>query len=239
MLIKKQLVCVFILFFVFFTSCVAQVDKRLTFVIPDFKPYTYHVNGGLKGIGVDAIDEIFKQLGIEYSLTLVPNYGRAVLEVKSGRADGFFLASKNNQRDEIAIFSEPVTTNRWSWFLPIENKMHPSDRLFKQNARILTHLNTNTHKWLKKNGYVHVKGIPNLKSIPEKLNSRSSYTAIFLAEMVFFQLAEDYKLDLKNYQQIIEVEKPFGIYIAKQYLKNHPKFMQQLNAVILNRKKNK
>ena len=64
-------------------------EESIKFVIPDFKPYTYALDGELKGIGVENISSIFKRLGLEYSLTLVPNYGRAVREVKVGRADVF------------------------------------------------------------------------------------------------------------------------------------------------------
>ena len=71
--------------------------------------------------------------------------------------------------------------------------------------------------------------------LPQYLNE-DRFDAIFLAETVFLQLLKDYQMDLNRYKQVVEVEKLFGIYIAKKYLKNQPEFMNKLNSAILENK---
>lgn len=210
---------------------------QLRLIIPDFKPYTYFEEGEFKGIGVDKVTSILEALELPYSLAIAPNYGRAVEELKQGRVDGLFLASENEERNAVAIFSQPVMINRWSWFTHKENPLSPNDPTFKQQATVATHLNTNTHKWLVKNDY-RVTFTPNdLHSLPKTLfNKRVG--AVFLAESVFFDSCEAQGIEESFFDQHIEISKPFGIYITKQYAESHPDFMSKLNQAILDTKSN-
>ena len=224
--------CFFTIFLILGMPVYAEEKtKTVHFAVPDFKPYTYKEDGQFKGYGIEKIKQIFSHLDRDYTLMLVPNYGRAVMEVRQGRADGFLLASRNNERDAIAVFSQPVAINRWSWFIPKTSKLSPDSPSFKTQAQIVTHLNTNTHKWLKKNGYVNVKGVHDLQSLPKYLKS-GHIDAVFLAEVVFVQLLQDYQMDMSYYHQVVELEKPMGIYISKNYLQAFPNFIDKLNQFL-------
>ena len=210
----------------------SQAEAPINFVVPSFKPYTYEKNGKIKGIGIQLIKKIMESANISYSVRIVPNYGRALTETKQGRADGFFLASKNSERDSVAIFSKPVTTNRWSWFLPSNSKLNPDSTDFKKSAKIGTQVNTNTHKWLKKNGYTITAKPSNINVLPEMVFQRSRADAVFLAEAVFIDTAEKNNLAPERYKQVVQIEKPFGIYISKNYLSNNPEVMKKINIAI-------
>ena len=209
----------------------AVADEILRLVVPDFKPYSYQQNGVIQGAGVDLVADLMAELGLRYELRLVPNYGRAVLEVGSGSADGFFLASKNAERDAIAVFSEPLMINRWSWFLQAGSSLEPTDDSFKQQVQVGTFMHTNTHKWLLKNGYRVSSAVSRVELLPKMLHL-GRLDAVFLAEQVFSDSAVLTGIDQAGFKQVVEVAKPFGIYIAKSYLLKHPDFMQRMNRAI-------
>ncbi len=206
-------------------------DERIKLIVPDFKPYTYYQDGEFRGIGVEKIKKIFSHLDIEYRLSLAPNYGRAVDELRKGRAEGLFLASENEERNDIAEFSKTIMINRWSWFLPENSKLHPSQPSFKKKAEIATYLNTNTHKWLEKNSYKVSYSPSDTKALPMLLDKKR-IRVVFLAELVFFESSKEQGIDPTRFVQVVEKEKPFGIYISKDYLKKHPHFMRKLNDAI-------
>jgi polar amino acid transport system substrate-binding protein len=148
---KLYLVLVTGLFLTMMSSYV-YAQAVMEFHLPVFPPYTFEKDGKIQGIAVELVGQILKEAGIQYTIDLVPNYGRAIANVKIGLSDGFFLASQNSERDNIAVFSNPVTNNNWCWFYPVNSKLDPKDGEFKANAKVGTILNANTHKWLKKMG---------------------------------------------------------------------------------------
>ncbi|MCP4594897.1 ABC transporter substrate-binding protein [Neptuniibacter sp.] len=212
-------------------SLVSHADERIELIVPSFKPYTYFEDGEFKGIGVEKIEQVFAELEVEYTLTLAPNYGRAVDELKKGRVDGLFLASENEERNAVAEFSSPIMINRWSWFLAQGSDLHPSQENFKQEAQIATHLNTNTHKWLSRNGYNVGYAPSDTLALPRTLHKKR-ISAVFLAELVFIESSKELGLSEDDFIQVVEIAKPFGIYISKAYLEHHPGFMQRLNTAI-------
>ncbi|MEH6467386.1 MAG: hypothetical protein V7722_07110 [Porticoccus sp.] len=153
-------------------------------------------------------------------------------QVKDGENDGFFLASQNTERDKVAVFSNPVTTNRWSWFLSADSTLDPQDPASKTSIRVATHLNTNTHKWLKKNGYKKIQGVPDAESLPVFFLEFNRADTVFLAEMVFVSSANRAGILSNRYKQVVQIAKPFGIYISKSYLLKNPGFMESLNNAI-------
>ncbi len=222
-----------LLAFVVFTCCnnfsFAEEPPFLRLVIPNFPPFTYAQNGQAEGIGVEKVKKILAAANINYSIRVVKDYGLALLLMKTGKADGMFLASENSDRNEVAIFSKPIMLNRWCWYFKADSNLTPLKRRFKQMAKVGTILNTNTHKWLRINDY-RVAGKPDNATALNKMLLAGRINAVFLAEQVF-ELAiptEQYYL----YHKMIAVEKPFGIYINKRYIKKNPLIMSRLNNVI-------
>lgn len=205
--------------------------EKVNFVVPNFEPYTFEKEGKIEGIGVDFVEDIMKKIGTPFTLELVPNYGRAVSETMTGRADGFFLASENEERNRIAVFSDPIVVNQWCWFLPVSSNLNPKSTGFKETARIGTHLHSNTHKWLKKNDF-HISATT--KDVDDLINliEKGRVDAVFLAEIVFLHIAKKKGISSGKYRQVFQAPQPFGIYISKQYLSRNTGFMDKLNQAI-------
>lgn len=212
-------------------SLSAQTQDTLRLVMPSFKPYTYLENGELKGIGVELISRVMQSIEQPFTLALAPNYGRALSDVQHNEADGFFLASQNKERDAIGIFSSPLTVNRWCWFFSKESTLSSKDADFKTDMKIGTFLHTNTHKWLVNQNYEKVKTVTKVELLPTML-LRNRVQSVFLAETVFQDSVGKSELSLLQFRQEVEIAKPFGIYISKNYLKKHPNFMDKLNGAI-------
>ncbi len=203
----------------------------LVFVLPHFPPFAYLDQGIVRGIAVDKVVPVLEALGLDYQLTLVPNYGRALEEVKQGRAVGFFLASENAQRNKVARFSQPVMLNNWSWFYRADHQEITAPAAdFSTGFAIGTIAHTNTSYWLKKHNYQYqVDGIDNLL----KLTFEQQWLdAIFVAERVFLTAAKKHGLENTRYRQKVAVAKPFGIYISKAFLASSPDFLPRLNRQI-------
>ena len=111
-MIKKA--CLFIVLIIYLSINCGYAQSEINFYLPNFPPFTYEKDGKIQGIGVELASKIFNEAGIKHSLTVTSNYRRAVEYVRAGKSDGFFLATQNAERDEIAVFSNPVFINRWS-----------------------------------------------------------------------------------------------------------------------------
>ena len=215
----------------FQTVTYANTAKELTILVPNFPPYTFLQDNSVKGIGIDLATKIFTTAGLSVNFQLMPNYGKVVYNVAQNKGDGFLLASQNQERDKIAAFTKPLLINRWCWFTLKQTEIVPDSIAFKKQAKVSTHFNTNTHKWLDAQNY-SVEAVMDVKVLPEML-IKKRVDAVFIAELVFEQaLAENgYSMDL--FDKFIEVEKPFGIYISHSYLKENPETINQLNQAII------
>ncbi|PKF61631.1 hypothetical protein CW745_09915 [Psychromonas sp. psych-6C06] len=205
----------------------------LRLVIPQFPPYTSEEKGIFSGIGINLIDRVMKDIGIDYQLRVTPNYARALGEVVRGQADGFFLASENEQRNEVAVFSEPLLINHWSWFFAPNKQLDPTSNSFKSTANVATIHGSNTHVWLTKQGYQSITKSNSGYMFPRLLLEKKRIDAVFLASVVFRKELEFYGYKSSDYVEVVEKSKPFGIYISKEYLKKYPDFMSKLNNAII------
>ncbi|WP_245986881.1 substrate-binding periplasmic protein [Vibrio pectenicida] len=205
----------------------AYAEYNMHFFLPNFPPYTMiDIEGSPTGIGLNAMKPILDSMRVNYTINVDSNHGRALSELKNNRSDGFFMASKNKERDQYAVFSSAVMYNNWVWIVLKEN-----ERDFRPSAQsnyvVASLLNTNTNHWLKKSGYTLTPPAWNIESLVKKLDSHE-VDAILVAEVVFkhrYQNSDDYAT-------ILHEAKPFGVYISKAFISKHPKFMEKLNEAI-------
>ncbi|WP_159084386.1 substrate-binding periplasmic protein [Dongshaea marina] len=204
---------------------------KLVLAMPNFPPFTYMINGSYQGYGYEKMAQVLDEVGVPYEIKLVPSYAKALADLKNHRVDGFFLASKNAERDSVAVFSKPLMLNRWSWFVSSRYSLTPSDPRFKENARIGTVFGTNTQRWLERNAYKVTSRELNTAELIRKLKA-GKIDAIFMAEMVFKQSADEQGLKHSAYQQYVQSSRGIGIYISKSYLASNKGFMSALNKKI-------
>ncbi len=206
---------------------ISYSNDTLHLVVPDFKPYTYEHNDSIQGAGVERVSDILKSLGIPFSLSLVPNYGRAVAETRNGRCDGFFLATQNSERDSIAHFSGPLMINRWCWFTLRDAPLQVGDSTFKLTARVATPINSNTHKWLKYENYNVAYPVTDV-SVLVTLLLDGLVDVVFVSEEVFLHQLNQQKIPLSSIERYIESERPFGLYLSNETVKNNPDVIESI-----------
>ena len=229
-MLKKIVFAIASLVLVLVNTIYAQ--SQLRFHIPVFPPYMFEKDGKISGTGVELVEKILKEAGIQYEFKICSNYGKALTDLKNEECDGFFLASQSAERDDVAVFSNMVVMNKWCWFYPADKPVNPKDTNFKAEARVGTHLNSNTHKWLQENGY-HVTGAPsNIDSILKMLKENRT-NVVFLSEAVFLDTLGKVGENPENYKSVLQTEKPFGIYVSKQYVSKNPGVMEKINAAIV------
>lgn len=205
----------------------------LRLVIPQFPPYTSELDGHYSGIGIDLIKKVMQKVKVDYQLRPTPNYARALEELIRGQADGFFLASENLQRNSVAVFSEPLLINRWSWFLPPGYILDPSDARFKASAKIATIHGSNTNRWLIKHNFNITTKANSASTFATLLLEKKRIDAVFIASIVFRKTLTSQGYFAKDYVEVVQEARPFGIYISKAYLEKHPGFMDKLNSAIV------
>ena len=205
----------------------------LRLVVPQFPPYTSESDGDFSGVGIELIEQLMLDMEIEYQLRSTPNYARALGELIRGQADGFFLASENSQRNNVAVFSEPLLINHWSWFLAQDSTIPPDSSAFKAMTKVGTIHGSNTNKWLIEHNYNVTSKANSAALLPVLLLDKKRVDAVFLASLVFRKELALHGYSSDKYIEIVEQSKPFGIYISKEYLENNPGFMEKLNSAIL------
>ena len=226
----RHLLC-FCCFIVGFAAAASE-KAVLRMAMPDYPPYTYIEDGQYQGEGYDAFVFIMQQLQRDFNISLVPNYGRAVLDLQNDVIDGLFLASENAERNSMAVFSDPVSITRWTWvWLTQQQTLTPDSSNFASRAIVSAQINSNIYLWLKAQGY-RVAGGPNdIRDLFRLLNNRR-VDAIMLPEQTALTVIQENNYPLQNYQFKTMRELPFAIYISKRFLEKEPDFMVQLNNAI-------
>lgn len=214
----------------YFIAPSVKAINKLIVLVPNFPPYTYEDNLKISGVGIELANKVFRQAKVQVEYHLQPNYAKALYELEQGRGDALLLASQNSERDSVAVFTKPLMINRWCWYLPRKSKLSPHDKNFIKSAKVSSHFKTNTHKWLTSKNYI-VEPAMQLTKLPEML-LKQRIDAVFLAELVFEEAVKQDKLQLEQFKKYIEVEKPFGIYLSKRYLKEHPNTLPKINNAI-------
>lgn len=224
----------FLILFILY-SCLSQMaaaQESLRFLIADYPPYTYQENGRSMGIGYEAVVAVMADMQQPFSVKLVPSFGRAVVDIRQDKADGFFLATENAERSALAEFSEPVLRIQWSWvWLKQRTDLEPGSALFKQQAKVSAHANSNIQQWLMENNYQVAPGTADVRGLLSLLQF-NRVDAILLPELTIKTVMQQQGVDATLYNFKQEVTLPFAIYINKTYLKKHPQFMQKLNTAI-------
>ncbi|MGY5451582.1 hypothetical protein ACVFI8_11655 [Agarivorans sp. MS3-6] len=205
--------------------------EPLRLVYPNFVPYTFASEQPLAG-GNFLIDKIMQELNVSYQSKMVPNYKRAFSDVENGMADGFFLASQNQQRDQVAVFSHPILFNNWSWFFRYDSYLDPDAEGFKSSAKVSSIEGTNTLRWLNKHYYRVIGKQKNVAKLAQLLFDLKRIDAAFLSADVFKTANVHTNIISGEYIEVVQRSAPFGIYISKNYLAKHPDFMLRLNLAI-------
>jgi ABC-type amino acid transport substrate-binding protein len=221
-----SIVCSVILF-----TTNAHSFEPITLGIPHFKPYTYTEGHQPKGIAVTKVERVFERIPVTLNIKSYLNYSLLLKALKRGDIDGFFLATKNNERSRHAIFSKPIEYNNWAWFTLHNSLNTPNNDDFKYRSIIGTIGKTNTFRWLSRNGY-QVQSFKAAELLTALIDKKIH--AVFLAQKVFEYTYTQAGMSSLAFKKHIEMKRAFGIYISKQYIRDNDNFMSVLNTAIPN-----
>ncbi len=207
----------------------AKAFQPMVLGVPNFKPYTFQEHNKLAGSAIAPVSLALKDSQVKFTLRLYDNYSLLLKALRKDEIQGFFLASKNLERDKYAVFSKPVTFNNWSWFVLNKSDVDVRDRDFKINSKVATVGKTNTYRWLTRSGYQVLSS--DIKQLPNLLIT-NQVDAVFVAQAVFESRVQSLAIHPKTFVKTVEVKKPFSIYISKYYLQSNEGFMKVLNGHI-------
>jgi len=196
-------------------------DTEVVFSVPYFPPYVTAENDDLTGDAVDIVERLMASTGLRYRLVSAPNYGRAMVEMRTARADGFFPATRNENRDELGQFFPLPLPNPWCWFFLSESAHDPESAAFRRTAIVGTLVNTNTHRWLSDHGY-QVVGAHTPSALMSLFFSYGRLDAVMVSRAVFERAAEEADIGADRYHCERHSSPTMGIYLSHEFIARHP-----------------
>jgi len=198
--------------------------------IPEYLPYTSMAGGTAHGIGVERVTQLFASVGLDVKLHGA-TFNEAVQQIKAGTSDGFFYASRNPERDMIALFIAPITYVTWNWYLPADSKLDPKAPDFPQQTITGVVAGSNQVAWLTQHDF-HTKLAQSPTELPKLLLEHGGINSVLGAELVINDAIAKAGYQLGQFK-IVELEKkPFGIYIAKTWAAQNPEKLAELKAAV-------
>jgi polar amino acid transport system substrate-binding protein len=197
--------------------------------VPLLKPFTYIENNEFKGTAISPVKKALEGSKIKYKWVFIENYSLLLKAVRSEQIDGFFLATKNVERDKYARFSKPIFIDHYSWFILKDSPYELDSSDFKLNARIGAIIKTNSHGLTIRRGY-QVYGQPAQLLAQQFING--TIDAVFATQSPFSYELDAIDFSKKKYTITQDSERPFGIYISKKYLGRHPDTLHKINQHI-------
>ena len=205
-----------------------QNVQSMRFAVPYFPPYVYlDDNNQLTGLGISRVKKVLDNMELNYEFELVANYGVALKQLRRAQVDGFFLATQNKYRDEVAKITDPVLMNNWSWFYKKYNTLELSATASQSTIRIGTLLNTNTQVWLQDNGYTIATLSHDVDTLISMLLG-DRIDAVFLSESVFLYALQNH-IEKHKIESRVALQRGFSLYVSHSYLAEHRWFMDAFN----------
>ena len=190
-------------------------------------PYQIMSNGVLSGKSVQTVECVLDRLEYDLEVQVVP-WKRAMANVRSNRANGFFASMISNDLDSFAEISAPIILEKWYFFSLKSRKDIISQD--KENIRIGSIFGSNQYMWLEENGYENIQGVETYDQL-FKLLEIERIDAIFADYRTFYD-----EMEASGYEDNYEHEfckfTPLGVYFSRIFLNKNPEFMNQFNESI-------
>jgi ABC-type amino acid transport substrate-binding protein len=196
-------------------------------------PYQELQNGILSGYSVSVLNCVFDRLGIGYGLAIAPRQRNREM-VRTGRADGFFLARISEAMDEYAVATNPLALEKWVWVSrPIKSDDPRAGRRPKPGdfSTIGAILGSNEAEWLLEQGYTDVMRVPSIASLVSQVAAgRVDYA---LVDKHSFEFArKELQLGPNKFTMQFERYVPLVVYFSKRYVAKFPDRLEELNKVL-------
>ncbi|MGR6870756.1 substrate-binding periplasmic protein [Pseudomonas sp. HK3] len=196
----------------------------------NLKPFTYHEDNTFKGIAINPVKKALQASGIKYEWVFIEDYSLLLKAIRNDIIDGFFIATKNVERDKYAKFSKPIFIDYYSWFILKDAPFDLDSDDFKINAKIGAMVKTNSHRLTIRRGY-QVYGQPPRLLAQQFIHG--TFDAVFATQSPFMYELNAINFSKRKYDIVMESERPFGMYISKKYLSRYPDTLEKINKHII------
>lgn len=207
-------------------------SKELKLGYPEFKPYSYTVNGEAQGSSIVFFSQLAERLALNIEFIPVESHGSGFARLQKNLIDGVLPASQNANRDKIGKISAPIDNNTWSWFLLKRENRNYRALTADKEIRVGTIKNTNTHTWLLDNNYYAIAATKDITALLRQIH-RERIDAIFISERVLKDRLKTLQLSLQDFYLFQQVNMPLGIYLSNAYLAKNKALLPKLNAEII------
>ncbi|MFX4229762.1 MAG: hypothetical protein ACFHHU_18355 [Porticoccaceae bacterium] len=208
-------------------------DKFLILQTNLHPPYQELQNGLLGGYSISVLNCAFERIGVGYGLAVAPRQRNRDM-VRSGRADGFFLARISDFMDEYAVATHPLALEKWVWVSPSSNVVSSKARHLPKPGEFTTIgaiLGSNEAEWLSEQGYEDVMRVPSIASLVSQV--AAGRVDFALVDKQSFEIARN-DLGLGAEQFLVQFERyaPLVVYFSKRYVETYPDLLGKLNNVL-------
>lgn len=205
----------------------ARAGTALVVATQEWAPYQTEAGGRQSSIAVEALRCILDRLGARYRIVFLP-WRRAQEDVRAGRADAFFAASRSAERDEYAVFSLPIAPQVWTWYFPRGASPQPGDPGFKAAAVVGTTAGSNIASWLARDGYRVEDDIRTLEQLVAMLRARR-VDAVLANALTFEEAVRALGQSPGTFESRAERSEPLGVYFGRHFLARNPGFLEGFN----------
>lgn len=225
-----------LIFFFFFLSTQVAAKEPITLTTFNLPHYGYFpkeasimpiADSTFTGEAVDTVRCAFKSLPFSLKIKVMP-WKRAQLTVKQGLADGFFSASQNKNRDKYAQFSAPIADQQWLWYFKQTVLVKPTDKDFKQKARIGALNGSLMKSWLIENDYTIGVNAQSSDALFRSLLI-GRIDSILANKKVINALMTEESNAISSMQHSV---RPLGVYFSNTFLAERPEFLARFNEQV-------
>jgi len=217
----------FLVFYAFFFGAmVAEASETLRLATETIR--------SLNQKGLPYLECVLSRLDIPKEITSMP-WARAQLATEHSLFDGFFMASRNDERDRYAVLSEPFFNIDWVYVVKKENNLTPDGPKFKQKT-FAANIGSARNTWLQNK---HDQGIIAHKIVsPHDTFNSLIMLALGRVDVVLEnnenlkEIYEQTGYSASDFNTYAARSVPVGVYFSKTFLNSQPYFLGKFNASI-------
>jgi polar amino acid transport system substrate-binding protein len=190
----------------------------------DWPPYQMITGDKVDGVAVRVVRCVLDRLGIEPQFTVLP-WLQAQQAVREARADGFFGATRDAERDTYAVLSVPIVPETRRWYWRSDHVVDVTDKALP----VAVQAGTVMYRWLLGEGYTNLQAAPTTDDLTRLLET-GKVDAVFANQLVFDWNVAIAGIPVTAFASATESEHGIGVYFSKSYLAHHPAFLERFNA---------